>query len=184
MQLGFASEVSGSVVTLRAGSALSDERIRSVTVSGTFSLAGSPGFAATYTSLAVSAIGKPRTAGLKITLDESGGWTVTRTGTTPSGTGTPTSGSWSSPTGTGAGSQWQVKFATTASLTSEATISNGAPDFQSLASPRSYTVSVGSDMTDSPHADTVTVDIIARNAATGAETTLATIDLDVEAETT
>ncbi|MDQ5978244.1 MAG: hypothetical protein QG602_1218 [Verrucomicrobiota bacterium] len=183
-QLGFASEVAASTVTLRAGSVLLVERVRMETITGTFSLAGSPGFAATYTAESIRTNAKPSSAGLKITLDEAGAWTVTRFGLVVTGSGTPTSGSWSSPTGSGAGSQWQVMFETTATTTGDAYISNEASSYQSLTSPRNYSAVVYADSGAPGMVDVVTVAIKLRNAASGAVTTLATVDLDLEASTT
>ena len=180
-KLGFASEVSGSSVTIKAGTELLLERVRSTAVSGTYGLAGSPGFPSTFSCVAGSIIGKPRTAGVSIVLDGSGGWTIQRTGS-PGHSGTATaSGSWSSPTGSGAGAQWQVQFVTLA--VSEASIGNGASSFVSLTESRAYSASVQSSMDDPAVTDTVTVQINLRNVASGAVTTLATIDLSVTAST-
>jgi hypothetical protein len=183
-QLAFASEVSGSAITMRAGTVMLVERVVSAAASTTYGLNGAPGFAGTYSTAATSTLNKPTSARRTITLDESGAWSVLSSGTFSSPTGgSPTTGTWSSPTGAGAGSQWQVLFETVSAATGEASISNGAAAYQSLSEPRSYSATVYADSGNPGSLDVVTVRIKLRNVASGAVTTLATIDLDLEAET-
>lgn len=180
-QLGLGTSAGGSAVTLRPGSVILAERVTTDAPSGSFTLAGSPGFEASYSALSAPAAGKPAYVGVRITMRSDGTWTVTREGVFSGWNSTYTlSGSWSSPTGTGAGAQWQVKYVP--GTATDATVSNGAPTFQAMSADRSIVVAISADALNPIASDMVTVAIVLRNAATGAETTLATVDIEVEAD--
>jgi hypothetical protein len=186
-QLSVGSEVGASTITLRSGSVMLVEKVNTEAIVGgtIYTLDGTPGFDTDYEADSASVDGKPRTAGLRITLDESGNWTVAAYGTGASlVSGTPTSGTWAASPGAGAGSQWQVKFTTVSQSTGDASIGNGASSYQSLSSLRSYAASVSSSLGDSPFTDVVEVNISMRNVASGAVTALATVTLTVTASTT
>lgn len=180
-QLALGTSAGGSAVTLRPGSVILAERVTTDAPSGSFSLAGSPGLEAAYSALSAPPAGKPAYVGVRITLKPDGTWTVTREGIFSGWNSTYTlSGSWSSPTGTGAGAQWQVKYVPGAAT--DAIVSNGAPTFQALNADRSIVVAISADALNPIASDLVPVAIVLRNAATGAETTLATVDIEVEAD--
>lgn len=167
---------STSTVTLKAGTVLIVRQLFTATPAVSVTLyAGAP-MAAAYTALDEGII--VSTAQINVNVLSDGTWTVTKSTSTDTMSGTPTSGSWATPTTAGAGDGYEVLF-TIANSVGYGSITNSCDVYTSITQTRTFSVSVtdssGGSETHSLNL-TTTIRKIGTTTPTWTNTTTLTVD--------